>query len=225
MNADAEPAQANVVGAEGIVTKDIPHNDGSATGSSMDGFARHLHSYVREQIELADKKAGAILALVAIFLGYFHNQQVVRKWPDLVNPGLWKGTKRFFSQSPPTWLDTSATANSAFYDQLPTGLSVVAVISLLISAAYAFVTVAPRLRGSRDGLVFWNAITRYKSAAIYAERVTNSSASELTSAVLLHSYELSRICRRKYRGLIRATWFAIVGAAAALAYLAISVKP
>jgi hypothetical protein len=77
----------------------------------------------------------------------------------------------------------------------------------------------PRLKGSRRGLLYFNAISEYDSSAEYANDVLTRSHDDLVRAKLQHCYELAKVCGAKYRVLRIGFWVGSVGSAAALLFL------
>lgn len=161
--------------------------------ATANSFAVEIHTYVRQNIAWADQKAAFLFAAVTAVLAYLHKDGATRRW--LVDPSRW---------------------------QIPDALACLAVLGLVGGAICALLAVAPRFRGSPQGMIYWKAIASFGRAKDYADRVVASEASALTRAKLEHCYELAQICRRKYRAVNIAIWSGSLGLGAAVAYLAFS---
>jgi hypothetical protein len=86
------------------------------------------------------------------------------------------------------------------------------MLLLVISAACSFLVIAPRLTSSIDeGIVYFGAVARRKSADEYVRDISSKSENDLTEARLKHCYDISGICARKYKYLRNAIWFGLPG--------------
>lgn len=153
-------------------------------------FSDETHSYVREYIRNADQKATFFFAALTAILAFLNAQNVPSRW--LKDVRLW-----------------------SFVD----GLGFLSMLGLAGGAVTLLAVVFPRLKGSRRGLLFFNAITEYDNSAEYANAVLASSGDDLVRAKLQHCYELSRICTTKYSILRIGFWLGSIGAASALLFL------
>lgn len=160
-----------------------------ANAAELTTFANDVHGYLRQNITWADQKAAFMFAGAAGFLAYLNSRKAF---------GFLRGDVRF---------------------EWPHVILAAAAVCLLITAFGAFVTYWPRVKGLRAGLVFWGAIARNESSGAYVERVLDKTAVDLTTAKLEHSYELAKICERKFRWADAATRFGIAGFAFAIVYL------
>jgi hypothetical protein len=155
--------------ASGIM---VQGEQGQAQKKDQEGrlkFAEETHQYVREYIRLADQKAAFFFAGSTALLAYLHNVGLATRW--LVSPTAWS---------------------------LAHVLSFLASIGLLLCAITCLVTVMPRLKGSKRGLIFFAAISEYDSSNDYVSEFMKQGLSDLCEAKLKHAYELSGICKRKY---------------------------
>lgn len=151
-------------------------------------FAEFHEDYVRNYINLADNKAAWAFAIAGGVLAYLVTDAGIRS--ILLTPSL------------------------------SVQFSVVALSILLLcaSAACSFLVVAPRLSSpSNEGVVFFGAVAKRKSAASYIADVAAMSPEGLTEARIKHCFDISRVCARKYFFLRIAIW---VGVAALVFSLA-----
>lgn len=82
---------------------------------------------------------------------------------------------------------------------------------LVISAFFSFLVIVPRLGTSGEGIVYFGAVAKRKSAFDYVRDVASKRESDLTEARLKHSYDLSKVCARKYAQLRRAILIGVPG--------------
>lgn len=153
-------------------------------------FSLHVHSYVREYVRSADQKAAFFFAAATALLAFLHSQDGTARWLKDVR----------------TWSLTDA-------------LAFLAMLSLASSACVLLAVVVPRLKGSRRGILFFSAIAEYESAREYGSEVLHQSKYEIVSAELQHSYDLSKVCTRKYRVLRIGFWIGAVGGVSSLLFL------
>ncbi len=159
-----------------------------ANAAELTTFANDVHAYLRQNITWADQKAAFTFAGVSGFLAYLNSHQAF---------GFLRGDAAFRSAHV---------------------LLVAAAICLVIAAAASFVTYWPRTKGLRAGVVFWGAIAKNDSAGAYVERAKAKTADELAVAKLEHTYELAKICERKFRWADIAIRFAVIGFGLAIIY-------
>ena len=155
--------------------------EAKANAAELTTFANDVHGYLRQNVTWADQKAAFMFAGSVGLLAYLNARQAF---------GFLRGDVLF------EWPHTILAA---------------AAICLLITAFSAFVTYWPRTKGMRAGLVFWGAIAKNESDGAYVERVRDKTAVELATAKLEHSYELAKICERKFKWVDAATRFGIAG--------------
>lgn len=150
-------------------------------------FAEETHQYIREYIRLADQKATFFFTGGTALLAFLYKANVSSHW---LKPIM-------------TWnvLDVVAF---------------VAMAALAVAALASMLVVIPRTPGSLRGYLFWEAIAEYESARTYADEVSQLSSASLFQIKAEHSYDLARVCRRKYRLLRLALRVGAVGLGAAL---------
>lgn len=153
-------------------------------------FSDDVHNYVRESIRNADQKAAFFFAAMTAILAFLNTQKVSARWLKDIRE----------------W---------SFVD----GLGFTSMLGLAVGAAILLAVIFPRLRGSRRGLIFFNAIAEYENSTEYADAVLGQSSPDVTRTKLQHCFDLSKICRSKYRMLRIGFWAGSIGAAAALAFL------
>lgn len=153
-------------------------------------FAEFQEAYVRHYIGLADTKAAWSFTIASGVLAYLVGQAEVRA--ALLAPEC---SIKFM-------------------------LLVGSVISLVLSAFFAFRVVAPRLTSqSGEGVVFFGAVAAKASAEAYIRDVVSRSHAELTSARLQHCYDVSKICTKKYGSLKKSIWFGVPALSLTFLYL------
>lgn len=158
----------------------------------VDKYAKHLHSYIREYISAADRKASFVFTIGAALLVYLYEKNLGVTWVKAVN----------------TW-----TLNE--------GIIFLAIVGLTISCLLSIMVVVPFLKGSRRGFVFWDSIAEFSNSAEFSNELFKLGDSQLTEEILRHSYELSRVCRRKY---LLLNWSLRVGAVGAIFTLLVLIK-
>jgi hypothetical protein len=156
-------------------------------------FSDDAHDYLREQIRNADQKATFFFAALTAILAFLNAQNVPSRW--LKNPRLWS---------------------------LVDSLGFLSMFGLAAGAVVLLAVVFPRLKGSRRGLLFFNAISEYDSSSEYANDVLVRSCDHLVRTKLQHCYDLAKVCGAKYRMLRIGFWLGSVGTAAALLFLLFS---
>lgn len=159
----------------------VPDKETKATAAELTTFASDVHGYLRQNITWADQKAAFMFAGASGFLAYMNSHGA---FAFLRNGADFR------------WANV---------------LLATAAICLLMTAAAAFVTYWPRTKGASAGLVFWGAIARNESAGAYLERVRGRTVEDLAAAKLEHSYELARICERKFKWTDVGVRFGVVG--------------
>lgn len=153
-------------------------------------FAEEANQYVREHIRNADQKAGFFFAATTTILAFLHQKNVAERWVKPIQQ----------------W-------------SLIDALSFVAMAGLAAGAFVFLIVIFPRLKGSRRGLVFFNAVAEYDTSSEYADEVCRHTAGELGRIKLQHSYDLAKVCRSKYEALRVGFLLGSAGAVATLLYL------
>jgi hypothetical protein len=153
-------------------------------------FGEEVHQYIREYIRNADQKAASFFAAATAILALLSQRNTAVHW---LKPVL-------------SW---------RFLD----GVAFLAMVGLAVSACVFLIVIFPRVKGSRRGILFFNAIAEHISGRDYAEEVLRQSVTDLTHAKLQHAYDLARICRTKYFVLHVGFWIGSVSTVFALLYL------
>jgi len=158
-------------------------------GSAHKEFAGFHQGYVSSFISLADTKASWVFALASGAILYFLALDAARE--QLLKP---------------SW--------SAEFLLLG-----IPLLFLGLSSLSAFLVIVPRLPNTGEGFVFYGAVAKWKSAESYINALSKKREAELTSLRLHHTYDLSRICIRKYGWLRKSMWFGVLGLLSAVAPL------
>ncbi len=168
------------------------------TSASHGRFSDEVHTYLREYIRNADQKATFFFATLTALLAFLNAQNVSARW--LKDIRLW-----------------------SFVD----ALGFLSMFGLAAGAATLLAVIFPRLKGSRRGIFFFDAIAECDGPGEYANDVLSHSGDHLVRTKLQHCYELSKICSTKYRVLRVGFWIGCVGAGSALLFLVLakSVSP
>src|SRR5258708_4208150 len=171
----------------------VPSEPTAAPPTDHAKFAEEVHNYVREYIRNADQKATSFFAAATAMLAFLNTQNVASHWLKDVRQ----------------WTFTDF-------------LGFLSMFGLGIAAGTFLAVVFPRLKGSRRGILFFNAIAEHDNSSEYADEVIRRSGEQLLRAKLQHAYDLSKICTRKYRTLCAGFWIGSVGIGAAVLYLLLS---
>jgi hypothetical protein len=150
-------------------------------------FSYAVHKYVRDNIQLADQKATFFFTGATALLAFLFKN----------------GTSNYWIKPLMQWNVLDITG-------------FVAMAGLSAGALLAISVVLPRLPGSRRGFIFWEAIAEYETAREYSNDLARLSAATLSQSVSEHCYDLSKICRIKYKRLRLSIWFCSAGLAAAV---------
>ena len=153
-------------------------------------FAEEAHQYVREYIRNADQKAGFFFAAATAILAFLYNNNTNSRWLKPIQ----------------AW-------------SLPDALAFIAMAGLAAGACVFLMVVFPRLKGSRRGLIFFNAIAEHDSGVEYADEVSRRTSGELARIKLQHAFDLSLVCKAKYQVLRAGFWLSSTGAIATLLFL------
>lgn len=174
---------------EGIVS--VANADQLSEIDNLESYAKHLHTYIREYISLADRKAAFIFTIGAALLTYLYESGVAVSW----------------LKSPTKW------AFSEF-------IVFLAISGLSLSCLLAVSVVYPRLAGSKRGMVYWASVAEFETATEFSDAAQQMVGISLTKEILRHGYELAHVCKKKYRMLNWALRIGAVGAVATIIYLA-----
>jgi hypothetical protein len=134
-----------------------------------EAFAESVHKYLREHIQIADTKAAFMSTAAAALVAFLYGQ----------------GAPKLFLKSPLQWTWGG-------------GLAFLSTLLLAAAIGAALGVVVPRRKGSRSGLIFWEAVADQPDEVTYAKAVLSRDAGDLVREKLCHCYALARICRRKY---------------------------
>lgn len=157
-----------------VVVHGPPEDDRAAAASPTQKaldvlpFATHEHGYLWSNISFSEEKAAFVFAVETAILGYVASE----------------GAMAEVLRAPSKWDAHSFLALACL------GLLVVS-LSIILSA------VLPYVGGNARGLVFWGAVSEHTSGVDYVNDVRSRSDTN-GDEVLLHCYELARICRGKY---------------------------
>lgn len=83
----------------------------------------------------------------------------------------------------------------------PSAIAWSTTAALVLAAGLSFHVLLPRLDRTGKGPIFFLSVVEYGSAAKYGASVKAMSAAEMSEAMLQQSYDLSTVCRKKYRQL------------------------
>ncbi len=88
-----------------------------------------------------------------------------------------------------------------------------ALVCFATAAVFAFWAIFPRLKGAAGHIIYWKAISEHRNSSTFIEKVTQNSAEASAKQTLKHCYELSVICKKKYRLLRISLWLNGIGLA------------
>lgn len=184
-NENNQSAQGNIPSLENAIPLTVSsENTGSVSGieNSSDNkkkvveeieiklkYAEEIHQYIREYIRTADQKATFFFASFAALLTYQNSNGHLTIW--MSNPQTW-GLIQLF----------------AFLSS----------VGFLISTILCIFVVIPRLKGTKRGIIFFNAIVEYPSQQDYAKDVLSQFPNKLCEEKLKHAYDLAKVCSKKY---------------------------
>jgi Family of unknown function (DUF5706) len=165
-------------------------NASGTTDAPLAEFANFHEGYVRHYISLADTKAAVLFGLTSTFIAYLFSKPVFHAL-------LFKATCAW-----PSWLAWAST------------------VLLAAGAGHAAWVIAPRLKTTGEGIVFFGSVRAQADANRYVEVVRSAGVDRLIDARLRHCYDVSEVCWRKYQNLRRAIWLSVAGLVGALPLLA-----
>jgi hypothetical protein len=149
-------------------------------------FASETHSYIVDNIRLADEKAAFFFGASAAIL-YL----------------LFQSMQKHLASPLSAWALREIVGGLAM-----TALGIACLIGLAV--------VTPRRGRGGSGHIFFGAIARFDSRDSYVEEVLAMPDERLMSERLEHCYDLAKICYQKYRALVwelRTLFFGLVLAA------------
>lgn len=166
-------------------------------GSTDEGlieFANAQQQYISSYIVLADTKCAWAFAISAGLIAYL-----------LTNSG----------SSPILSTDASLASRCVGF---------VALVSLIFSAVFSFLGIAPRLRSTRsDDPFFFGTVASHRTSGHFVDQVTGFMPNELPAIRLRHNYDISRVCTRKYFFVRSSLWTGFFGACCVGLALALNV--
>lgn len=183
------PTKEETLSTDGVVA--TPDLNKENIMEHLDNYAKHLHSYIREYISAADRKASFIFAIGAALLVYLYEKEITSIWIKPIK----------------TWGMNDLASFLATY-------------GLAISCVIAVAVIFPSLKGSRRGLLFWESVAEFNTSTEFVEELQKLGCAQLTDEILRHSHEISWVCRRKYVLLNLSIRIGAVGAVSAIIYLA-----
>jgi len=185
------------------------------SGGDAAEFLWQVHAYVNEYVRFADAKAAVLIAWTSALAGVLMAADVHHNVTRANIAGSW----------------ASVSAGATF-------LAVATVIAfggLGLAFAAAVACVRPRLPSTQqfkllklvgmsrgadtEGFIFWESVRAFEDGAAYGSRVATASRGELAEGIAGHIYDLSGVCRAKYRWLNVGLIVAIVGTAFSVAAL------
>lgn len=173
------------------------HDQGTSydQGTSHETFATHTHSYLCQQIQMADQKAGFSLA--------FNSALIASIYASCIS-----GDKDLK-------VDGDGYALTVF---------VLAGLSMIVSIWAVWPRTKVGWRKKKEpqqdlGIVFWEGILHQRlHPSRYADAVKGRTTEQLSQALLEHIHALARVCQAKYRCLRFAIAITGIAIAPSLAY-------
>lgn len=171
----------------------IPSPDSVSNKTALDNTHKYgalVHSYIREYISAADRKASFVFTIGAALLVYLYEKGIVVSW--LKNPNTWVSGEI---------------------------LAFIAISGLSVSCMLAVAVVFPKLKGSRRGFIFWESIAEFETASSFSDAAQQLRGPSLTNELLKHVYEIAHVCKEKYRILNWSLRIGAIGAISTILYL------
>lgn len=151
-------------------------------------FGKFEHEYINKYIDAADRKAGVTFTITSAILIY-----------------LVEGSDTL------AWLPTLTVS-------LVDVISLSSAFLFLTSSVCSFMVIYPRLGGAAEGFVYWGSVSRREASQQYRDEILSKSLETLVSARLEHSYELAKICTRKFELISLSMRFGILAAVLFIIY-------
>lgn len=145
-------------------------------------FTEQTNAYIRQYIQAADQKATFYFAFFAAIIAYSDSSGILKLWISNIS----------------TW-------------RLKETLSFISSVLLVLSAFGCLWVVKPRLTGSKRGLIFFKAISEFESQNEFFREMASSSAYKIYEEKIKHTYEIARVCSKKYHILGISLWAGGVG--------------
>ena len=162
-------------------------SDLQSDGGEKPEFGSFVHKYIRENIRFADQKATFVFAGTVAWLAFLYDDGVALRW--LKVPTSWSGID---------------------------AMAFLGMIALVVGAGCAFCVIVPRTKGSRRGLIFWEAVAEYDTGDSYGKDLLKLSMEGLFLAMASHCVDLAKVCRAKYQVLRCSLLCGVLGLAASL---------
>jgi hypothetical protein len=154
-------------------------------------FASETHAYISDSIRFADEKAAFFSGASAAMLYLLFNSHA----------------ERYLS-----WSLNSSSMHSL--------IGIAAMVALSMACIFGISVVTPRRRlGLASGHIFFDAIIQSNSRETFAAEVMQLSKEQLIAEKLMHSYDLAKVCNRKYRAQTLQLFLMIAGLILAAPYL------
>jgi hypothetical protein len=142
---------------------------------SHEAFADFHEEYVSKYIQSADVKAAWVFAAATSILTVLFSQTGLSKMILVPDENIWSLL-----------------------------LIAAAMLCFLIAAISSFLVILPRLKDSGEGLIYFASVAEKKTDRQFAFDVSQKSSDELTDLRLRHTYDLSKVCKRKFELLVYA---------------------
>ncbi len=157
--------------------------------ASLAEFASFHEGYLRHYVALADTKAVVLFGLVTTFVTFLFSKS---------------GFQLLVFEPSCHWRSVLAWASA---------------VLLIVGAGLGTWVIAPRLKHTGEGLVFFGAVRAHAHGEAYAQAVRAARGERLNDARLRHCYDVSNICWNKYQNLRLAIWVSALGLVLALPLL------
>ena len=151
-------------------------------------FACETHKYIREFISSADHKAQWYIAFASGLLAWLNTKKILTEFWSI------------------TWAEWRVLDI----------LSLVSILGLSVCVLFSLLTIWPRLKGSKKGIVFFGSIAEYETCNEYLADVLKKTDQEIVIEKLRHVYELAKVCNDKFSYLKIAVWTGGSGLAAGI---------
>lgn len=151
-------------------------------------FACETHKYIREYISSADNKAQWYIAFASAFIAWVNTQKLYTTF----------------------WAITSAEW------RLLDILSLISIVGLSACVFFSLLTIRPRTKGSKKGIIFFGSIAEHDASNDYLADVMKKTDQEVIIEKLRHVYELAKVCNQKFATLSIAVWSGGIGLAAGI---------
>jgi hypothetical protein len=152
-------------------------------------FALESHKYVREMLVNADNKAQRYIAFSSAFLVWLSTTEIPKIWSMPIKE--WRTLDALYMAS---------------------------ILGMSFCVLFSLVTILPRLKGSRKGILYFNSVAEYETSNEFLTAVQKCSDRDLLAEELRHVFELSKICKKKFSWLVASVWSGGAGLVAGILY-------